>query len=71
MELYKAPRRSLITVPGMTAASEPDCVLFFDHIDGAYSVCYTSSGQVVHIRASSEVEVVDFGGRITAVESTG
>ena len=44
-ELYKAKPRSYVQLP---VGKE---VLFFDHIDGAYSYCLDMFGEVVHLSA--------------------
>lgn len=48
MKLYDVPRHSRIII-------EDGTELTFDHIDGMYSVCYTDSGDVVHLAAWTEV----------------
>lgn len=44
-ELYKVKPRSYVQLP---IGKE---VLFFDHIDGAYSYCLDMFGEVVHVSA--------------------
>lgn len=64
MQLYQVPRESKIIVisdvivpPGSTQIEESD-ILHFHHIDGAYSLCMNSKGQIVHLSASTEVKIV-------------
>jgi hypothetical protein len=49
MKLYEVPRHSWIKFNGE--------LYLFHHIDGMYSVC-VSRGQVVHIAAWNEVELI-------------
>lgn len=51
MKLYNAPRDSMIKL-------DVGIVLKFHHIDGMYSLCTDSDGNVWHISASAEVEIV-------------
>lgn len=65
MELYLAPRNSLVRVigdaPGPPDAPEvkPNEVVKFYHIDGMYSVCRNEQGQHVYLKAWQEVEVLN------------
>lgn len=49
-ELYKARPRSYVMVPAWDNE-----VIFFDHIDGAYSYCLNLTNEVVHLAAWAEV----------------
>ena len=51
MKLYDVPRNTRVLVDGE--------VVNFHHIDGMYSYCTTDSGDVVHLAAWTDVEVVD------------
>ena len=51
MKLYNVPRNSMIVLSG-------GLVLKFHHIDGMYSVCTDESGDVYHIDAAADVEVL-------------
>jgi hypothetical protein len=51
MKLYEVPNRTWIKVYGEK--------IYFDHIDGAYSFCQDEGGNVVHIAASAEVELIE------------
>lgn len=51
MKLYDVPRNSLIYINGTE--------LKFHHIDGMYSYCTDSDGNVHHIAAFEEVEVIN------------
>jgi hypothetical protein len=55
MKLYNVPRKTYIHFK----EDDIDEVLFFDHVDGAYSLCYTPTNQPVHLAAWVEVEVLD------------
>lgn len=50
MKLYEVPQRTWIMVDGEK--------IFFDHIDGMYSYCLDEGGNVVHISASADVEIM-------------
>lgn len=50
MKLYEVPRRTWVMVDGEK--------IFFDHIDGMYSYCLDVGGNVVHISASADVEIM-------------
>ena len=50
MKLYKVPKFSLIAIDNERFK--------FYRIDGAYSYCETMKGEVVHIHANTEVEVL-------------
>lgn len=53
MKLYKVPQESYIKLPGGE-------VLWFERLAGSYSYCKVpTTGEVVHIAAITEVEVVD------------
>lgn len=52
MKLYDVPRNTRVRV------IEDGYEVNFDHIDGAYSFCLDDDGQVVHIAAWTEVEIV-------------
>lgn len=65
MKLYDVPRNSVIRVkedyegpPGAPSIKEGD-VLKFSHVDGMYSLCRTQTGQIVHLKAWAEVEVLN------------
>ena len=65
MELYKVPRNSRIKVktedkvpPGAPQITEGE-ELNFKNIDGMYSYCTRDNGEVVHLAAWTEVEVID------------
>lgn len=65
MELYNVPRNSRIKVlsdikvpPGAPEIKVGD-ELNFRSIDGMYSYCTTDAGQVVHLVAWAEVEIVN------------
>lgn len=69
MKLYNAPKRSWVRVihdPDVNTKVPPAApwiedgeVIFFDHIDGMYSLCRKRSGQLCHLVAWQEVEVVE------------
>jgi hypothetical protein len=65
MELHKVPRGSKIKVksdikvpPGAPEIQEEQ-ILIFNHIDGMYSHCLDLNGNVVHLDAWAEVELVN------------
>ena len=54
MKLYEVPRNTRIRVPAMDNEE-----LMFDHIDGMYSVCRDKTGEIVHLNAFTDVEVLE------------
>ena len=65
MELYQVPRNSRIRVvikdkvpPGAPVIEEGE-QLNFRSIDGMYSYCTRDNGEVVHLAAWTEVDVVN------------
>ena len=65
MELYQVPRNSRIRVvikdkvpPGAPVIEEGE-ELNFRSIDGMYSYCTRDNGEVVHLAAWAEVDVVN------------
>jgi hypothetical protein len=64
MELYNVPKGSRIRViepeappPGGIAPEAKE--YNFSHLDGMYSYCTDDDGNVVHLKAWTEVEIVD------------
>ena len=64
MKLYEVPRNSRIKVlsdikvpPGAKAIKSKD-ELNFSHVDGMYSFCTNDDGEVIHLVAWAEVEVI-------------
>jgi hypothetical protein len=57
MKLYEVPRNSKVRVldDGDIGYEE---VYHFCHIDGMYSVCSNSKGELVHLAAWTDVEVL-------------
>ena len=64
MKLYEVPRNSRIKIIGdiKVPISSPQLIegqeLNFRNIDGMYSYCTTDNGDVVHLVAWAEVEVI-------------
>lgn len=65
MELYKVPRNSRIRVvtedrvpPGAPQINTGE-ELNFRSIDGMYSYCTRDDGEVVHLAAWTDVEIID------------
>jgi hypothetical protein len=54
MKLYDVPRNSKILV-------DPYGIIDFHHIDGMYSYCVDKHGNVVHLAAWMEVDVIEGG----------
>ncbi|UOF79388.1 hypothetical protein [Caudoviricetes sp.] len=52
MKLYDVERKSYVR-------HEDFVELFFDHIDGAYSLCFDRLGNIVHLAAYADVEVIE------------
>jgi len=66
MELSKTPlsktplfKTPLFKIPRNTYIRVGEDVLLFDHVDGMYSFCTDKDGNVHHIAAWAEVEIVD------------
>ncbi len=66
MKLYEVPRNSRIRVlsetvesPPCSLSAEKNEVLDFAHVDGMYSLCYRGDGEIVHLSALTDVEIVD------------
>ena len=57
--LYEIKPRQYIRIRDGSDADGAE--LFFDHLDGMYSVCYTDAvpRQIVHLAAYTPVEVLD------------
>lgn len=51
MKLYEVPRNTRIKVEEQE--------FNFHHVDGAYSYCTDDNGGVIHLGASTEVEIVE------------
>jgi len=65
MKLHQVPNNTEIRVigdiktpPASLPIKEED-IIFFSHIDGMYSHCNNSKGEVVHLVAWAEVEIVE------------
>lgn len=64
MKLHDVPRRSWVMVKensdGPPASHNFDAgeVIFFDHIDGMYSYCRHPNGNICHLVAWAEVDIV-------------
>ena len=64
MELFTVPRGSYVRlledgrVPPAASELHEGETIFFDHIDGMYSFCRNAAGEIVHLVAWAEVEVV-------------
>ena len=65
MELYNVPRNSRIKVvgdikvPPASPTIDEQEILNFSHIDGMYSYCTRDNGEVVHLVAWANVEIVE------------
>jgi hypothetical protein len=51
MKLYECPRNVLVK-------TEDGNTVKFHHVDGMYSYCTTEGGQVLHLAAWTEVEIL-------------
>ena len=66
MKLHHVPERQGVKVRVVSDAKEPPShrpfevgeELTFSHIDGMYSYCHDSQGNVVHLVAWAEVEII-------------
>lgn len=65
MKLYEAPSHSKVRLledaKAPVGARSITCgeIIDFQHLDGMYSFCYDADGNIVHIAAYADVEVVD------------
>jgi hypothetical protein len=59
MKLYELNRNSKFKFKQESNHSLPIEEYTLDHIDGMYSVCYNSKGEVIHIAAFSDVVPID------------
>lgn len=60
-KLYEIPKDTKINVEHLKLFNGEEQLkeLMFSHIDGAYSHCEDSKGNVVHLVAWAEVEIID------------
>ena len=67
MKLYEVPQRQNVRVrvveesvktPPSARTAHTNEVLTFDHVDGMYSFCMRGDGEIVHLAAWTEVEIV-------------
>lgn len=59
MKLYDVPKNSRIRIEGLEINGILTEELNFHHIDGMYSYCTTDNELVVHLSASTDVELID------------
>lgn len=66
MKLHKVPRNSFVRildddvqVPPAAPHLHPEQILHFHHIDGMYSYCIDCYGNVVHMAAWTDVEIME------------
>jgi len=55
MKLYECPRNVIVHV----IDSEPPLEVKFHRVDGMYSYCTLENGDVVHLAAWTEVEIIE------------
>lgn len=55
MKLYDVPRNTRVRV----LEGEERIEVLFDHIDGMYSYCKDKDGNIIHLAAWTEVEIVN------------
>ena len=53
MKLYEVPHGTRVKI------IDTGETIFFHHIEGAYSLCSTENGSIVHIPAGSNVSIVE------------
>lgn len=65
MKLYDVPRNTWVKVleetdppPGGVKINQEEFIRFH-HLDGMYSYCTDIAGEVVHLKAWTEVEIVE------------
>lgn len=65
MKLHDCPRNSLIRaisdiqVPPAGGSIQEQEILKFHHLDGMYSYCTNKAGEVVHLVAWADIEIID------------
>ena len=55
MKLYELPAKSNFKV----VDAYPNEVFFLEHLDGMYSVCYNSQGDLIHLSIGTPVIPID------------
>lgn len=58
MKLYELPRRSFFKFEKDINVLS-DEIYLFDKIDGMYSICYNIKRNIIHFKATTEVEKID------------
>jgi len=58
MKLYECPRNVLVRSLETEEGDEP-LEFKFHHVDGMYSYCTLENGEVVHLAAWTEVEIIE------------
>mgnify|MGYP003978674037 FL=1 len=64
MKLYNVKPQTWVRIisnnknPIASIPTQEGELIFFDHLDGAYSYCKDKDNNVVHLSASTEVELV-------------
>jgi hypothetical protein len=64
MKLYNVKPQTWVKIisnnknPIASIPTQEGDIVFFDHLDGAYSYCKDIDNNVVHLSASTEVELV-------------
>ena len=53
MKLYEVPNNNYVRIQGT------EDVFYFDHLDGMYSFCKDSEGNIIHLSVGTPVEIVD------------
>lgn len=65
MKLYEVPSNTYVKVleaevpPPGALAVDVGQIIYFSHIDGMYSYCKDIDGNIVHLKAWTEVEIVN------------
>lgn len=54
MKLYEVPRNTWVIVSG-----HEDKPILFHHIDGMYSLCTDKEGNILHLGASTPVQLLN------------
>lgn len=67
--LYNLPRDVRIKVKDLKVNGVLTEEINFHHIDGMYSLCTDDEGNIFHLNATLEVEMID--GKITKVPNRG
>ena len=65
MKLYNVKPQTWVRIisnnknPIASIPTQEGDIVFFDHLDGAYSYCRNKDGHIVHLGAMTEIEIIE------------